>query len=122
MITDKYELLIKKLISGTEKKLISWEQTSLQQEYKAKIGLGSIVISLSEWHDINGDMVSAEFKFCILNDEGILSDEIVLNSYSPIENWNLLNQLYVIAKDSCLKTSDTIQSMLDELNKLDEVL
>ncbi|MFV0420037.1 MAG: hypothetical protein ACK5KT_15065 [Dysgonomonas sp.] len=122
MISEKYKVLIDRLVSSTKKKLIKWEQTSSESKFKAKIGIGTITIEKAiEW-DINGNPTGEYSRLAIINDEGIEADCIHLdNNLSNQTDYNLLEELYEVASDSTLKISDTIQSMLDELDKLDDI-
>jgi len=120
MINEKYRVLIDKLISSTKKKLVNWEQTSSESMFKTNIGLGTITIEKIVNCDINGNITDEFHKLSIINDEGIEADCIYLSHDSTNQDYNLLEELYTIASDSSLKITDTVQSMIDELNKLEQ--
>lgn len=120
MINEKYKVLINRLISSTKNKLVKWEQTSSESMFKTKVGLGTITIEKSIYRDINGYLTGESCKLGIFNDEGVEADSIyLLNGDS--EDYNLLETLYEVVNDSTLKISDTLQSMLDELDKLGDI-
>lgn len=120
-MNEKYRSLIDKIILGSKNKTIKWEQTSRDDRFKAKIGIGAVTIEKNIYFDINEIPYSQSFKFVIINSEGIDADSFSINEDNEVyvNDYLLLNQLYEVAKDSYLKISDTVQSMLDELDLLD---
>lgn len=119
MINEKYKVLVDRLISSTKNKLVKWEQTSSESMFKTKVGLGTITIEKSIYRDINGYTTTESCKLAIFNDEGVEADNIhLLNDNS--KDYNLLEDLYMVVNDSTLKISDTVQSMLDELDNLSD--
>lgn len=116
---EKYRVLVEKLNSNTLEKKITWETTSLDNQYKVKLGLGSIVLSKVARRVSRNKIIYLRtyYELEIINDEGSVSNSISLYEKEN-KDFLLLKELYINIENTYLKRDETIDSMLDELDKL----
>lgn len=104
--------LIALLLSKTKQKLISWSRGSSVNEYRTDLNAASISIS-------NGTDHLSFVEYIRLSMYNGTGSAITL---AYLENndidYESLEKLYLAAKDSCTKESETIDLLLKELNGL----
>lgn len=116
-MNEKTYLELARLIKQrTYDQRLAWTPSSYSSTYQAAIGQGAVTVSL----DLSDQEYDPEFippvaYLSFLNSRGETIHAI--NCYSQDdENFPLISEIYQLAKDSYLKTNETIQSMFDELH------
>ena len=110
MIPQMFNELIKKLISATEQKKISWDKTSRDTEYK--VVLGSSMVTTDNWVDVDGEDC---IDMAIWNSNGDKISSIVFVRQDSETDYNELMRLYITAKNDYLKVDETIAEILSHL-------
>lgn len=117
---EKMTMLIEYLKSKTIKRLAKWTTTSSETEFVLILNSGRVTIGYYLGYDDSGDRdYIVEIK--IYNESG---NEIMNFSANqdnfPVEYRSLMD-LYNAARSSYYKTEETIESMMEELQKKGEV-
>lgn len=115
MIQENYELLINKLIEGTNLKKVVWNKTSNPKEYQTVIGSGIITVSCnSSKPDLLVRYKSGDVCLTIWNDNGDIIDQLKYSITDP--GFAQLKNLYDCARRAYLKIDDTISDILRHLD------
>jgi hypothetical protein len=120
-VRKKTEKLLRKLLEKTEDGEVDWEETVEEDAYR--IGFKDGLVSISKF---TGSAGEAGFRFTLRNAEGKeiesgfavspnFTDQVWGNEKS--EYLDLLRELYSSARDSALNTVETLDSMLQDLEK-----
>ncbi len=117
-MNEKTYLELARLIKQrTNEQLLAWTPSSYSSTYQTAIGQGAATVSLdySVQDQYDPDFPQPIAYLSILNSRGETIHSI--NCYTEEdENFPLISEIYQLAKDSYLKTNETIQSMFDQLN------
>jgi subtilase family serine protease len=117
MIPENIKDLIAKLKEKTKNNNAKWQTSSGENEFQIKLDAGKIVIdSFHNEHD-NEWYVS----FGIYNKEG---NEVIRNTVEQSDisgDYELLLDFHETVQNSYLKTDETINKMIFEINGKDEV-
>ena len=115
-----YETLVSKLINVTKERLVDWQKSSSEDQYRLELNAASFVLSRSEnpWTEFK---YSYEFSMYNVNDVNI---DIVNESDNAEtrENHKLMEDLYDAVEYSCRREIETLENVLKELNQLDSDL
>lgn len=114
MIPEEYLELVEKLTLLTDKHKIRWEETSDASKFKFKGSNVSITIEMG--YDFLGN--KNFFKFDLLNLLGDQLDSFCI--YEKDKDNDTMSFLYNKARRSALKIEESINSLLGDLNKLEE--
>ncbi len=108
--------LVQLVLDKTKAKLLSWSRGSSVNEYKTELNSATLYIAYGINEEINAYPPLNELSMYMYNGTGApinLARELSCNI-----DYDLLNELYEVAKDSCTKESETISNLFDELNAL----
>ncbi|WP_195977251.1 hypothetical protein [Alistipes onderdonkii] len=111
----KYFELTQLLYKLTKERKLEWRKTSSENEYMLE--LNAATFAISKGIEIY-DSISSEFiAISMYNDKNI---EIPIVSAMASDNeYPFLESLYNEAVDSCTKETETLEKVLEELNRLD---
>jgi hypothetical protein len=106
MATDKEIKLVQQLLDKTRKKILSWEPTAEADEFFSTLG-GNVSFTVRQ--------VLQTRELLTMRDEG---DRILLtvDSYEVDD----VSQLYAEARRQALKVDESLDGVLDQLEKLDQ--
>lgn len=119
---EKYQQIVKKLLSLTSEGKVEWEKTSAD-EYK--VGIGNNYISI-HYHEPGSyffiknstpDVASLMIKIWNQNGE-LLDTEIVEKSEYGSSDFDKLMSLYVAARRSYRNVYDTLDDIISDLDKV----
>lgn len=108
--------LVQLVLDKTKAKLLSWSRGSSVNEYKTELNSATLYIAYGINEVVNAFVPLEELSMYMYNGTGApisLARELSSNT-----DYELLNELYIVAKDSCTKESETISNLFDELNAL----
>lgn len=108
MISANIKILIDKLKKKTELGQAIWSKTSRDTEFKLELQKGAITID--NWEDGEGLFVD----IAILNENGETIERDVFNVSE--EDYNVLFEIYMLAKNSYYKIDETLKTIFDELD------
>ena len=119
---EKYQQIVKKLLSLTSEGKVEWEKTSAN-EYKAAIGNNYISIHYHEPNSYvfikNSTPDVASVMLMLWNQNGELLDtEIVEKSEYGSSDFDKLMSLYVAARRSYRNVYDTLDDIISDLDKV----
>lgn len=100
------------LIDTTNKKLLSWTRGSSTDEYKTELNSATLTVSFGY---NNYDEV---YFYVVQMYNGTGGAITIAEEDQTTSDYNLLQNLYNTAKDSCTKESETIDSIIKELSNL----
>lgn len=107
--------LIELIISKTNQKMISWSRGSLVNEFRADLNAATLNVSRgSSQQTPFGDVEYVHLS--MFNGTGNAITLAYMES-SDID-FDLLDRLYLAAKDSCTKETETIDLLFQELESL----
>ncbi len=109
MLSEKFKLLIEKLINKTNKREIIWSKTHRDDEYMLKVGNSTILIDC--WIDDNFQCI---VELAIYNNIGDKIDGIIINEQQ--EDYPFLLGLHAIAKQAYYNVDETFKSIFEELD------
>lgn len=109
MLSEKFKLLIEKLISKTNKREIIWSKTHRDDEYMLKVGKSTILIDC--WID---DNLQSIVELAIYNNNGDKIDGIVINEQQV--DYLFLLELHTIAKQAYYNVDETFKSIFEALD------
>lgn len=108
--------LIQLVLDKTKAKLLSWTRGSSVNEYKAELNAATLYIAYNYNDNSNSFVPLEELSMYMYNGTGApisLAHELSNNL-----DYGLLYELYLVAKDSSTKESETICELFNELNTL----
>ena len=105
---EKIRKIIIAIINKTKNNVLKWEQTSIVNQYKIKIGDGTIYIERIDDKE-NTIFVS------ILNEDGDPIERISSNNCNK-DDKTILIQLFMIILDKTLKKTSTLETIVSALN------
>lgn len=108
----KYEEFVNKLQTATDKRTITWEKASVNDEYQAMIGNNSVSIKYQPAMDlfITGGKSKPNVSLQIHNKDGERIDDI--SAENDDLGYPALRKLYESARRACNKVEETIDEML----------
>jgi hypothetical protein len=109
MLSEKFKLLIEKLINKTNKREIIWSKTHRDDEYMLKVGNSTILIDC--WID---DSFQCTIELAIYNNSGDKIDGIIINEQQV--DYPFLLGLHAIAKQTYYNVDETFKSIFEELD------
>lgn len=117
---EKYQQIVKKLISLTDEGRIEWEKTS-GNEYKVGIGNNYISVLYHEGSPRSPYLITAPdvsfVKLLLWNQNGELLDEVkVENREYGSNDYELLRNLYIAARRSNGKVYEMLDAIITELD------
>lgn len=120
---QKHIDLIRRLIQSTKNKKIEWQKSSAKWQYRLELNAATFVLDrIYDYDDpynqspentitcyslnmYNGD--NTEIRIAYVTDADFTSD------------YQLMEELYQEAEESCIRENETINKVIDELDKLD---
>lgn len=115
----KYADLIRRLIKSTKEGKIEWKKSSTKCQYLLELKSATFVIDEIETQ-LGDYVIGANYELTMYNNNNL---EILIakedSTTSNQSDYSLLYELYIAAKDSCLKETATIKKVMDELDILD---
>lgn len=115
----KYADLIQRLIKSTKDGKIEWKKSSTECQYRLELKSATFVIDEVE-NQLDQYSFETVYELTMYNNSNLeISIAKEDSTVSSKTNYSLLNELYCAAKDSCLKETQTIQNVIEELNYLD---
>lgn len=117
MEDKRYIELAQLILRRTKEQNVVWNPSSNANTYQAAIGQGVVLVYFDIAAQDNRPMdIEPPLGFIsFLNIRG--ETLYCITSFTTEDgNFSIIKDLYQLAKDSYLKTNETIQSMFDELN------
>lgn len=115
----KYVNLIEKLTKLTVDGNIEWEKSSTEWQYRLELKSATFVIDKTQ-EIVNLSTYAEVYELTMYNNSNV---EITIaketNTTSTSADYSILQELYCAAENSCLKETETIKKVMDELNSLD---
>lgn len=110
-----YNELIQRLYKLTKKRKLEWRKTSSENEYMLELNAATFAISKGVDRDYFAP--HGYIAVSMYNDKNMAIPIISAKENDP--EYPLLEKLYAEAVDSCTKETETIEKVLEELNRLD---
>ena len=104
MVTDKEIKLVDQLLDKTRKRTITWEPTAKNDEFISTLG-GRVSFTVGAWRDTETLTMRDELDRVLLSVE---SDAIPQ-----------VSELYAEARRVALKVDESLDSVLDQLGRMD---
>lgn len=117
MEDKRYIELAQLIFRRTKEQNVVWNPSSNKNTYQATIGQGAVLVYFDVAAQDNCPMDIEQplgfISFLNVRGETLYS---ITSFTADDSNFTIIRDLYQLAKDSYLKTNETIQSMFDELN------
>lgn len=111
-----YNELIQLLYRLTKERKLEWRKTSSEDEYMLELNAATFAISKSsEYYGNNIDITCIAVS--MYNDKNVAIP--IISATNNDKDYPLLEKLYIEAVDSCTKETETLEKVLEELNRLD---
>lgn len=112
----KYYELIQRLYKLTKERKLEWRKTSSENEYMLELNAATFAISKDmEYYDT---ISSSEFiAVSMYNDKNMAIP--IVSVMADDKDYPILESLYNEAVDSCTKETETLEKVIEELDRLD---
>lgn len=114
MIPREYADLIEKLTEKTDQKLVEWKTTPIENEFSVSFK----DFSLTLFKGLNVGSDNAFIRLNIINARGKVIDQIFVNIKD--EEGEQIEELYETARRRAFQIDRAIESMIRELDSLDD--
>lgn len=122
MIESPYREIIDGLVKSTKAKKITWFKTSTQNEFKANLPSGSVSVWVDQPEDIFATRITLasmpKADFVIYNQNGDEVHKVQVNNRESVE-YDEIYGLHGLAKQSYLRSDETISGLLNDLGQLE---